>query len=117
MNVNFMDPAYAVDPAGEQDIVAVEAVYREEQTETAGVYAAILRWTLLVGVFILPLLFLPWTTGILELNKQLALMVVAGVGLIAWLLSLVSTGHLSWRANLPDKGVQAMLGPLTSSTI
>ncbi len=117
MSVNFMDSAYAANPDGE--VVATEVAYRAQgrSAESSGIYATILRWTLLVGVFLLPLFFLPWTTGILELNKQLVLMVVAGVGLIAWLLSLVSTGHLSWRANSLDKGVLAILGASLIATI
>ncbi len=116
MSFNFMDAAYAEDPA--REVVATDAAYQEVSSqEAAGIYSLVLRWTLLVGVFVLPLLFLPWTTGILELNKQLVLMIVSGVGLVAWLLSLVSSGQFVWRANTVDKGVLAIAGATLVATV
>ncbi len=116
MDVNFMAPVYAA--GHNEEAEAVTAVYREEREESAtGVYAAIVRWAVLIGVFLMPIFFLPWTTGILELNKQLLLMVVAGTGLVAWLLSLISTGRFSWRPSTFDKGVLAILGAMLVATI
>lgn len=90
------------------DQEATLAVARSESTQSAGVYASVIRWALVVGVFMLPIFFLPWTTNVLELNKQLLLLGVAGTGLIAWLISLVSTGRVSWRITPFDKGVLAV---------
>ena len=75
----------------------------KDVTET--IYKKIARFTILVGVFLTPLFFLPFTTSALELNKQLLLVVVAGVGLVSWLLDIVMSGKLSWRPNPFDKGV------------
>ena len=77
-------------------------------TET--VYKKVARWTLLISVVLLPLFFLPWTTSIIELNKQTLLVAVAGIGLVLWLLDLVMSGNLSWRFNPLDKGVVAIAG-------
>ena len=84
-------------------------------TET--VYKKAARWVLLAGVVLMPLFFLPWTTGVLELNKQLLLMMVAGVGLVLWLLDVVMSGKLSWRFNPLDKGVVALAGAVALSAV
>jgi len=81
------------------------------------VYKKAVRWVLLIGVALMPLLFLPWTSSILELNKQLLLAVIAGAGLVLWLLDVVMSGKLSWRFNPIDKGVIALAGAVLLSTI
>ena len=99
---------------------SVETPTEEQEVVVASgtkVYRTIIRWALMVGVFLTPLLFLPWTTSVLELNKGLLLIAVAGTGLIAWLLALVSSGRFSWRPNVFDKGVLAILGATVVATI
>ena len=86
-----------------------------EEQET--VYKKLSRWLLIVGIFLLPLFFLPWTTSILELNKQFILLILAGGVLILWLLHVVVSGQLSWRTNPLDKGVVALLLAVSLSTI
>ena len=86
-----------------------------EEQET--VYKKLSRWFLIVGIFLLPLFFLPWTTSILELNKQFILLILAGGVLILWLLHVVVSGQLSWRTNPLDKGVIALLLAVSLSTI
>ncbi len=103
-------------PEVEADL-AMARTSRSQDSEGTGVYQKIVRWALMIGVFLVPLLFLPWTTGILELNKSLLVLVVAGTGLIAWLLALVSSGRFSWRPNVFDKGVLAVLGATIVATI
>lgn len=85
--------------------------------EKARFYNNITRWILYIGVFMLPLFFLPITTGVLEFNKQLLLVVIAGAGMVSWLLGVVSSGSLAWRSNYLDKGVLAFLGAFVLSTI
>ena len=81
------------------------------------VYKKAARWTLLIGVALVPLFFLPWTTSVLELNKQMLLVAVAGAGLVLWLLDVVMSGKLSWRFNPLDKGVVALVGAVTLSSV
>ena len=120
MDANFINPAYAEasegQPAQAGEPVLASYESRAEKVESRSIYAVIVRWALMVGVFLLPLFFLPWTTGILELNKQLLLLIVAGVGLIAWLIALVSSGKFSWRSTPFDKAVLAVLGVTAVST-
>ena len=81
------------------------------------IYSKMNRWFLMAGVFLLPLFFLPWSTSILEFNKQLLLLILAGGALILWLLHVVVSGQLSWRTNPLDKGVAAFLLAVSLSTI
>ena len=81
------------------------------------IYSKISHWILIVGVLVLPLFFLPWSTSILEFNKQMLLLVLAGTVLILWLLHVVTSGQLSWRANPLDKGVLALLSAVSFSTV
>lgn len=80
-------------------------------------YNNISRWFLYVGIFLMPLFFLPWTSSPLELNKQILVIVVAGVGLVSWLLGVVSSGYLAWRKNPVDMGVMALLGAFIVGTV
>jgi tetratricopeptide (TPR) repeat protein len=120
MDLDFIGSAYAESPAEEQgeEAVLVAAGYQHTHVEEgSGAYRAIVRWTLMIGVFLVPIFFLPWTTNVLEWNKTLLVLGVAGVGLIAWLLGLVSSGKFTWRANAFDKGVLAVLGAALVATI
>lgn len=81
------------------------------------IYSKMSRWVLCVGVFLLPLFFLPWSTSVLEFNKQIFLLILTGAALILWLLHLVVSGQLSWRSNPLDKGVLIFLLAISLSTI
>lgn len=77
--------------------------------EKAKKYFAISRWLLYLGVFLTPLLFFPWTSEPTELNKQLLIIFVAGIGMISWLLGVVSSGYLPLRKSPLDKAIVALL--------
>ncbi len=85
--------------------------------EKAKFYNNISRWILYIGVFLLPLFFLPLTTGALELNKMILLVVIAGAAMVSWLLGVVSSGSLAWRKNYMDYAVLALLGVFIVSTV
>ena len=55
---------------GDLEIENLEPIYKVEPAdpEKAKLYNNISRWAVYVGVFLLPLFFLPWTTGVLEIN-------------------------------------------------
>lgn len=77
--------------------------------EKAKKYFAVSRWVLYVSVFLIPLLFLPWTSEPIELNKQLLLISAAGIGMISWLLGVVSSGYLPLRTSPLDKAIIPIL--------
>lgn len=50
--------------------------------------------------FLVPLTFLPWTTEVLEVNKQAVLVVLATVAVVAWLGGMVFDRRLSLRGGI-----------------
>lgn len=120
MGINFLDSGEAniktvsydnTDYADSGEVVSVNREFQET------IYIKMSRWILIAGIFALPLFFLPWSTGILELNKQMLLIGLSGATLILWLLHVVVSGQLSWRNNPLDKGVAAFLLAVVISTI
>ncbi len=63
-----------------------------------GVFANVTKWSVYLLFFLTPLFFLPWTSSVLELNKQLLLVVLTIVGLTAWLGQMVLTKRLTFRS-------------------
>lgn len=59
-----------------------------------------IRWLVYVGAFLTPLWFLPFTMDVLEFNKQVLLMVIAGVGLVLFLVDMIRKGSLSLRSSV-----------------
>ena len=97
--------------------LAVARTNGSQSAEGTKAYRMIVRWALIIGAFLVPIFFLPWTTNVLEWNKNLLVLGVAGTGLIAWLLALVSSGRFTWRPNVFDKGVLAVFGATLVATI
>lgn len=81
------------------------------------VYERIVQILLYAVAFIVPLFYLPWTSSVLEYNKQLLLVIAASAGLIVWLLGVVVTGKLTVRTTPVDKGVIGILGATIVATI
>lgn len=61
---------------------------------------AVIIWTLLVLVVGIPIFFLPWTIEVLELNKQLLLLVGAGIAGIAWLGKMLVERKFEYRRSV-----------------
>jgi len=62
------------------------------------IFQKITSWSVYLLFFLLPLFFLPWTTSVLEHNKQLLLVVLSILALVAWLGQMVMTKHLTFRS-------------------
>jgi tetratricopeptide (TPR) repeat protein len=101
------------------DVVNSPEYYKPEPAdpEKARFYNKISRWAVYAAVVMMPLFFLPWTSSPLELNKQMLLVVLSGVGIVSWLLGVVSSGYLAWRINSLDKGVLALMGAFVVGSI
>ncbi len=64
---------------------------REEVPTSAKVFKAIAKAAIYFLVFLLPIFFLPWTSNVLDFNKQALLLISVFLALICWLAnSLVS---------------------------
>lgn len=66
------------------------------------------KYSIYVLVFLLPLFFLPWTANVLDFNKQLLLMVLVLVSLIAWWLRILMAGEFSFKLSLVNLALVAL---------
>src|SRR3989338_8665806 len=55
------------------------------------------KWSLYLLLFLLPILFLPWTLDVLEINKQTLFILLTSVSLLAWLGAMVSSKKILFR--------------------
>jgi tetratricopeptide (TPR) repeat protein len=68
-------------------------------------------------VFLLPLIFLPWTANVLEFNKQALLIVLAFVSFFAWLLKVLVSGKAKVNLSLIYIPVVSIVAVYLLSTI
>lgn len=61
---------------------------------------AAIHWSLFALVLLMPLFFLPWTIEVLEMNKQLLLLVGAGVAGFAWLGKMLTERRFEYRRSV-----------------
>ena len=76
--------------------VVVEEVAPERKPPSKGIRKAI-RWITYLAAFLIPLWFLPFTADIIEINKQFLLAILAGVGLVLYLIDVVKSGMVLYR--------------------
>lgn len=57
------------------------------------------HWTLLIFAFLLPLVALPWTSEVLEINKQVLLFGATGVVVLSWLVGSLIDRQVEVRFN------------------
>src|SRR3989344_2620296 len=105
--------------ASESEVVEPSVYYQSEPADPtkARIYNSVSRWALYIGIFLLPLFFLPETSSPLEWNKSMLLIIIACIALISWLLGVMSSGFLAWRNNLLDKGILSVLLAFILATI
>ncbi len=66
--------------------------------DRAHLFGMITRWAIYLLFFLVPVFFLPWTTSVLEHNKQLLFVILTGVGLLAWLGQMVMSKQFSFKS-------------------
>lgn len=57
-------------------------------------YNIILKWSLYLLFFLLPLFFLPWTSNVLDFNKQALLIGLVSISFSFWILKALTFGKL-----------------------
>lgn len=65
----------------------------------------VIRWGLYAFAFLAPLFFLPFNTNILELNKQLLLVVFCLLLLISWLGKMIAQGKIEMKKSWLNIGL------------
>ncbi len=68
-----------------------------DEAQDKPLFTKAIRWLVYAAAFLVPLLFLPFTADVLELNKQVLLVAVAGIGLVLYLIDIVKTGIFRYR--------------------
>jgi tetratricopeptide (TPR) repeat protein len=63
-----------------------------------GLFGKIVHWAMNLLFFLVPIFFLPWTSDVLEVNKQMLLVILTVVGLVAWLGQMVMSKQLTFKA-------------------
>jgi len=77
----------------------------------------VIRWSLRALAVLVPLFFLPWTIEVSELNKQMLLLVVAGIAGLAWVGKMLAEKKLEYRRSVVNLIVVLFLGVYTISAI
>lgn len=122
MNINFLEPQlineetyYPEPPVFDSE--SADRVAEEYSKSEETVYLKLCRAIVLAAVFLVPLFFLPWTTSVLEFNKQILLISLSGATLILWLLHVVVSGRLLWRPNSVDAAIASILAVSVLATL
>lgn len=58
------------------------------------------KTSIYVLVFLLPVLFLPWTANVLDFNKQAILVLLVFISVFAWMLKVLISGRLSFNLSV-----------------
>lgn len=74
-----------------QTIKRVQSTLPTNDFWTTKIVDFIVRFSIYITVFLLPLFFLPSVPSILEMNKQMFLVAVVGIGFLAWV------GKMAWK--------------------
>ena len=57
------------------------------------------RYSIYALVFLLPILFLPWTSEVLDFNKQTLLIILVFISIFAWMLKVLVSGKFEININ------------------
>lgn len=78
---------------------------------------AVTKYSIYILVFLVPILFLPWTSDILDVNKQAATVLFSFVALFFWLAKCLAVGKITFRFNRTHFAVLALFLACLLSTI
>jgi tetratricopeptide (TPR) repeat protein len=81
------------------------------------IYSLILKTTIYLIVFLLPIFFLPLTSNVLEFNKQALLITLVSISLFAWILRCLATGKIELSPSSLHIFVGALLVVWAASTV
>lgn len=68
----------------------------DESRKNVATLNKIIKWCLYIFVALMPLWFLPFTGNVIDFNKQVLMVVVLTVALIAWLGKLLTQEEIKW---------------------
>jgi tetratricopeptide (TPR) repeat protein/O-antigen ligase len=77
----------------------------------------VVKYSIYALVALMPILFLPWTSDVLDFNKQMALIFLVFIGLFAWLIKTLVSGKFKINLSKINVAVLALFLAYVVSTI
>jgi tetratricopeptide (TPR) repeat protein len=77
----------------------------------------ILKYSIYALVALLPILFLPWTSDVLDFNKQTAVVFIIFIGLFSWMIKVLVSGGFRANLNKTHIAVLVLFLVLLASTV
>jgi len=90
---------------------------KEKKSSSAAICERISKVSLYLLVFLMPLLFLPWTANVLEFNKQALLIFLVFISVFAWLLNALISGAVKINLSFVHIPVAVLFVAYLVSTI
>ena len=94
--IGKVNPAYAKATAGKP----VGQKRTGEATKLVRFCDFVIRWSIYLAVFLIPLWFLPFTQDALELNKQSLLVVLSVIALLAWFGRMMALRQVEFKRTI-----------------
>lgn len=91
-----------------------ERFYSEETQIKFNKY---IKGIIYILTFLVPLLFFPWTSDILEFNKQFLIVILSGIALICYLGLIIQRGKLILKKSLANYAVLIYVSSVVLTTI
>jgi len=95
-NENVVSSPTPSHPTGQDFIPVTKNASTPSKSYDGASLNKIIKWCLYVFIFLLPLWFLPFTGNVLNFNKQILMIVVLTIALIAWLGKLLTQEKVKW---------------------
>ncbi|MEK7161061.1 MAG: hypothetical protein AAB724_03460, partial [Patescibacteria group bacterium] len=90
---------------------------KENNKKIVALCEAVIKWGFYAFAFLAPLFFLPFNANVLELNKQLLLIVFCLVLVIAWLGKMIARGKVEMKKSWLNIGLAVFLVAYLLSTV
>lgn len=114
MSIDFLRKINIEEEVVEEPVAQAAAASFQSEELFFFKYIRILVYVL---VFLVPLFFLPWTSEILDFNKQLLIFAFSGAGLLLYLAQVVRTGRLIVRKTPLNYAVLVFLAAVLAVSI
>ena len=89
----------------------------KESSLTLRICDGIVTYSMYVLVFLLPILFLPWSSDVLDFNKQAILVGLSFLALFAWMAKILISGSFSLNINKMHIAVGVLFLVYLASTV
>jgi O-antigen ligase len=89
----------------------------EENSLVVKISEVILKYSIYVLTFLLPILFLPWTSDVLDFNKQSLLVLFTSIALFSWITKVLVSGKFSINLNKTHIAVLILFLVYLASTV